>query len=115
MRIRLIDIDSKISNLALVKLSAHHKARGDPVAILASLEEAAEGAARTGGRARPPLWGAALMEADGMKRGDDVFPTIMDEGLVIETCLPATTDEWAFYRRVYRIERHGRSWWRGTA
>ncbi len=55
------------------------------------------------------------METDRMKRGDDVFPTLMDEGLVIETCLPATTDEWAFYRRVYRIERYGRSWWRGTA
>ena len=46
---------------------------------------------------------------------DDVFPTIMDEGLVIETYLPAMTDEWAFCRRVYRIERYGRSWWRGTA
>ena len=55
------------------------------------------------------------METDRMKRGDDVFPTIMDEGLVIETYLPAMTDEWAFYRRVYRIERYGRSWWRGTA
>ena len=55
------------------------------------------------------------METDRMKRGDDVFPTLMDEGLVIETCLPATTDEWAFCRRVYRIERYGRSWWRGTA
>ena len=66
-------------------------------------------------RARPGWRGAALMETDRMKRGDDVFPTIMDEGLVIETCLPATTDEWALYRRVYRVERHGRSWWRGTA
>ena len=28
MRIRLIDIDSKIPNLALMKLSAHHKAGG---------------------------------------------------------------------------------------
>jgi len=46
-------------------------------------------------------------ETDYMKRGDDVFLTIMDEGLVIETYLPAMTDEWAFYRRVYRIERYG--------
>jgi|LSQX01.1.fsa_nt_gb hypothetical protein len=66
-------------------------------------------------RARPGWREAAPMETDRMKRGDDVFPTLMDEGLVIETCLPATTDEWAFYRRVYRIERYGRSWWRGTA
>jgi len=54
------------------------------------------------------------MKTDYMKRGDDVFLTIMDEGLVIETYLPAMTDEWAFYRRVYRIERYGRSWWRRT-
>jgi len=33
MRIRLIDIDSKIPNLALMKLSAHHKARGDSVSF----------------------------------------------------------------------------------
>ena len=63
----------------------------------------------------PPLQEAILMKTDYMKRGDDVFLTIMDEGLVIETYLPAMTDEWAFYRRVYRIERYGRSWWRGTA
>jgi hypothetical protein len=31
MRIGLIDVDSKIPNLALMKLSAHHKARGDSV------------------------------------------------------------------------------------
>ena len=31
MRIRLIDIDSKIPNLALMKVSAYHKARGDEV------------------------------------------------------------------------------------
>lgn len=33
MRIRLIDIDSKIPNLALMKLSAYHKARGDSVSF----------------------------------------------------------------------------------
>lgn len=33
MRIRLIDIDSKIPNLALMKLSAHHKTRGDSVSF----------------------------------------------------------------------------------
>lgn len=31
MRIALIDVDSKIPNLALMKLSAHHKAKGDQV------------------------------------------------------------------------------------
>ena len=31
MRIGLVDVDSKIPNLALMKLSAHHKARGDSV------------------------------------------------------------------------------------
>jgi len=31
LRIVLIDVDSKIPNLALMKLSAYHKARGDQV------------------------------------------------------------------------------------
>lgn len=31
MRVALYDVDSKIPNLALMKLSAHHKARGDAV------------------------------------------------------------------------------------
>ncbi len=30
-RILLVDVDSKIANLALMKLSAYHKARGDEV------------------------------------------------------------------------------------
>ena len=33
MRIRLIDIDSKIPNLALMHISAYHKARGDSVSF----------------------------------------------------------------------------------
>lgn len=33
MRIGLIDIDSKIPNLALMKISAYHKAQGDTVAL----------------------------------------------------------------------------------
>src|SRR5660397_108888 len=33
-RILLIDVDSKIPNLALMKLSAYHKAKGDNVALL---------------------------------------------------------------------------------
>lgn len=31
MRVRLVDVDSKIPNLTLMKLSAYHKARGDEV------------------------------------------------------------------------------------
>lgn len=52
-----------------------------------------------------------------LRPGDEVFPTIMDEGLAIETILPVMSigDEWAFYRRIYRIEKYGRSWRRGTS
>lgn len=37
MRIALIDVDSKIPNLALMKLSAHHKAKGDNVEFFTPL------------------------------------------------------------------------------
>lgn len=33
MKIRLVDVDSKIPNIALMKLSAYHKAQGDDVAF----------------------------------------------------------------------------------
>jgi len=33
MRISLIDVDSKIQNLALMKLSAYHKQKGDTVGL----------------------------------------------------------------------------------
>lgn len=36
MRVNLIDVDSKIANLALMKLSAYHKAHGDDVTLGAS-------------------------------------------------------------------------------
>ena len=34
MKVLLVDVDSKMPNLALMKLSAHHKARGDEVGLL---------------------------------------------------------------------------------
>lgn len=51
------------------------------------------------------------------RQGDDMYPSIMDEGLVIDTILPRMSEGamWAFYRRIYRIEKYGRSWWRRTA
>ena len=38
MRIAIYDVDSKIPNLALMKLSAHHKALGDTVEFYSPLE-----------------------------------------------------------------------------
>ena len=52
-----------------------------------------------------------------MRAGDDCYPSIMDEGLIIDTILPRMSDRemYAFYRRVYRIERDGYSRWMAIA
>ena len=49
-----------------------------------------------------------------MRAGDELYPSIMDEGLAIDTILPRMSDPemYAFYRRIYRIERNGYSRWR---
>ena len=39
MRVALYDVDSKIPNLALMKLAAHHKSRGDTVEPYSPLEK----------------------------------------------------------------------------